>query len=62
MLTLPYSPIIVSAECLSDRAPGSLLEADLGGKRHADSHLRLHEAWLRAFLLTLDHARLAIAI
>src|SRR5258708_16030205 len=37
MLTLPYRPIIVSAECLSNQAPGSLLEADWGGKRHADS-------------------------
>jgi hypothetical protein len=38
MLTLPYRPIIVSAECLSNQAPGSLLEADWGVKRHADSH------------------------
>jgi hypothetical protein len=38
MLTLPFRPIIVSAECLSNQAPGSLLEADWGVKRHADSH------------------------
>ncbi len=38
MLTLPYRPIIVSAECLSNQAPGSLLEADWRVKRHADSH------------------------
>jgi hypothetical protein len=38
MLTLPYCPIIVSAECLNNQAPGTLLEADLGGKSHADSH------------------------
>src|ERR1700737_4733127 len=30
MLTLPYRPIIVCAECLSNRAPGSLLETDWG--------------------------------
>ena len=36
MLTLPYRPIIVCAECLSNRAPGSLLETDWGVKRHAD--------------------------
>jgi hypothetical protein len=30
MLTLPYRPIIVSAECPSKQAPGSLLQADWG--------------------------------
>ena len=41
MLTLPYRPIIVSAECLSNQPPGSLLEADWGSNPATQSARRV---------------------